>query len=38
VELPADALRTFSLEGEPKARLGSRRLATLARVDDDGDG
>ena len=38
VEFPVDALRTFALEGEPKVRLGSRRLATLARVDDDGDG
>jgi iron(III) transport system ATP-binding protein len=38
VELPADALRTFALHGEPKVRLGSRRLATLARVDDDSDG
>jgi iron(III) transport system ATP-binding protein len=39
IELPVDAIRTFSLEGEPKARLGSRRLASLARVDgDDLDG
>jgi iron(III) transport system ATP-binding protein len=38
IELPADAIKTFVLEGEPKVRIGSRRLATLARVDDDGDG
>jgi iron(III) transport system ATP-binding protein len=38
VEFPPDAVRTFCLDGEPKVRLGSRRLATLARVDDDGDG
>jgi ABC-type Fe3+/spermidine/putrescine transport system ATPase subunit len=38
IELPADALRTFSLKGEPKVRIGSRRLATLARVDDDSAG
>ena len=37
IELPADAIKTFVLEGEPKVRIGSRRLATLARVDDDGD-
>ncbi len=35
VEIPPHACRTFRLEGEPKARLGSRRLATLARLDDD---
>ena len=34
VEIPPEACRTFALEGEPKARLGSRRLATLARLDD----
>jgi hypothetical protein len=38
IEIPPDACRTFSLEGEPKARLGSRRLATLARLDDDDRG
>jgi iron(III) transport system ATP-binding protein len=37
VEIPPEACRTFPLEGEPKARLGSRRLATLARLDDDDD-
>ena len=36
IELLADALRTFTLQGEPKVRLGSRRMAALARVDDDG--
>ena len=35
VEVPPEACRTFRLEGEPKARLASRRLATLARLDDD---
>ncbi|HYH91771.1 MAG TPA: ABC transporter ATP-binding protein [Candidatus Saccharimonadales bacterium] len=38
IEFPVDALKTFVLDGEPKVRIGSRRLATLARVDDDGDG
>jgi iron(III) transport system ATP-binding protein len=38
VEIPPDACRTFSLDGEPKARLGSRRLATLARLDEEDDG
>jgi hypothetical protein len=38
VELPADCLRTFVLQGEPRARLGSNRLAMLARIDDDDDG
>ena len=38
VEIPPSAARTFSLEGEPKVRLGSRRLATLARLDDDDSG
>jgi hypothetical protein len=38
VEIPPEACRTFSLDGEPKARLASRRLATLARLDDDDGG
>jgi len=38
VEIPPEACRTFRLEGEPKARLASRRLATLARLDDDNGG
>ncbi len=38
VEIPPEACRTFSLEGEPKARLASRRLATLARLDDGDNG
>jgi iron(III) transport system ATP-binding protein len=36
VEIPPQATRTFVLEGEPKVRLGSQRLARLARLDDDG--
>ena len=35
IEIPPHAVRTFRLEGEPKARLGSKRLATLARLDDE---
>ena len=38
IEIPPDACRTFSLDGEPKVRLGSRRLATLARLDEEDDG
>ncbi len=38
IEIPPDACRTFSLDGEPKARLGSRRLATLARLNEEDDG
>jgi hypothetical protein len=38
IELPVESLRSFTLEGEPKARVGSRRLAALARVDDDPGG
>jgi iron(III) transport system ATP-binding protein len=38
VEIPPHACRTFSVDGEPKARLGSRRLATLARLDEEEDG
>jgi iron(III) transport system ATP-binding protein len=38
VEIPPEGCRTFSIDGEPKARLGSRRMATLARIDDDDEG
>jgi iron(III) transport system ATP-binding protein len=37
IEIPPHAIRSFAMEGAPKARLGSRRLATLARLDEADD-
>jgi len=38
LEIPPEACRVFSLQGEPKVRLTDHRLARLARIDDGGDG